>query len=248
MNEENNGNGILNNDEIETISFGDPVVNDNEGVLSPNFNNVNAAPTESNLQETPQINDDIQAQMLSPFENIQPAVEQSTIQPTMETINTVTPEFNNIVAEESVQNNVEVQPDIQATIDPAINLNPINPMGDINSMPEINPMPSIDPMTDINQPVFPQQDSNLGFNNIESEQMVSSNLGVPTIDEQNSVDLMNPSQPFESIQPQFIQAEQQSTSSSSNNDNQKSGLGFVIILFILLAIFIFALPYITKLF
>lgn len=179
MNGENNVN-----DGIETISFGDPVVNNNEGVLSSNFkNNV----TNQNLQQT----QDIQSQLIQPFANMQtsPSVNEQ--------LNTMTP-------------NIENQ--------------------------------SINPMVN-NVQTFPQTNDTLAMNNVQP-QMVSSNLGVPTIDGQNTLNTIN-QQPIESISPQFIQADQ---TSKSSNDEQKSGLGFIIILFVILAVFIFALPYITKLF
>lgn len=87
------------------------------------------------------------------------------------------------------------------------------------------------------------------INNLENESTPFNNLGeVPLESEQNdsSVEIKNLDQvKYDPIEPekQEIKIEEETT-----EENTKSGLGFVIVLFILLALFVFLLPYISKLF
>lgn len=91
--------------------------------------------------------------------------------------------------------------------------------------------------------------------NIESQtsaqQTFNSNFGVGTTEEiKPKSEIYNEVKNLDEVNYEPIEPEKQDIKieTETKDENSKSGLGFVIVLFILLAAFIIALPYISKLF
>ena len=79
----------------------------------------------------------------------------------------------------------------------------------------------------------------------------SNNLGVSSIEETKvEPQLYNEVKNLADVNYSPIEPEREETNIEMNvsDENTKSGLGFVIVLFVLLAVFVIALPYISKLF
>ncbi|MCM1370837.1 MAG: hypothetical protein NC181_02975 [Clostridium sp.] len=108
-----------------------------------------------------------------------------------------------------------------------------------------------------------QQDENLEISNTENteeevntvidgensetiEQQKEQTLNTDLNDFQESYKTDSASSIIDDINSANLQPS--SKKSSKHKDDQPSGIGFIVILFIILIIFIFALPYITKLF
>ncbi len=167
----------------------------------------------------------------------------------IETINFAQGTNNNIqntVPNPSMQPNMQTANDIQSQMmAPFANVQPQNSQPNTVTQPVANDLNTqINNQSIINSQPIPQQ-NNIPMNDINSQQIASSNLGVPEINNQNNI--LDP-QPVDNFSQQFVQSEQQYSETTSDNDNQKSGLGFIIIVFVVLAAFIIALPYITRLF
>ena len=98
-------------------------------------------------------------------------------------------------------------------------------------------------------PVEPKVNSSIPENS--TEQTFNGNLGVSVAEEiKPKVETYNEVKKLEEVNYEPIKPEKQEIKieDESKDENSKSGLGFVIVLFILLAAFIIALPYISKLF
>ena len=79
---------------------------------------------------------------------------------------------------------------------------------------------------------------------------VNSNLGVSASEEiKPKQEIYNEVKKLEEVKYNPIEPEKKEIKiDETEEENSKSGLGFIIVLFILLAAFIIALPYISKLF
>lgn len=89
-------------------------------------------------------------------------------------------------------------------------------------------------------------DVNEKANNLNQSSAVNSNINQQQFVNQPSVDMMRNQSNEVKYDPIENNKEEIKIEQESESENSKSGLGFVIVLFIIIGAFIFALPYIAK--
>ena len=220
MDYENKNNNLSDSNNIDVIDWDEPVVKKEESDLSSHFDATNNPIV---------VDDDIQSELTSPFEN-----NYNQFNNTINSINNQ----NSVQTQEFSEYNQGVINDQNSVQTPEFSEYNQGVINDQNSV-------QTQEFNEYNQGVINDQNSvqTLEF----SEYNQGDNTGIQNLGQEPIND--NELKMNENIEQNAINNETKDmTITYENKDDQKSGITFILILFVVLAIFIFVLPYITKLF